>query len=204
MVLPETKERQALWQVLLLSEGSNKKKKGSMKIAGVIAAKGHSKRFEGKNLYPVDGIPMFQHSVRAMQESMYPIDIHVCTDSQRIASLCDESVNIIWRGEAISEDEQPLFDVIKHARNTISERYDIYVVPLANTINLTGQDIDAAIRLLKKKGLWEVRGYGTDGQENGLLVLADIAFLKHEISSYVGAIVTPAKEIHYEDEIKKV
>ena len=62
------------------------------------------------------------------------------------------------------------------------------------------QDIQEAIELLINNDLHEVRSYNK-GNESGLAVFKSVVFNKHEISSYIGAIVNDSKEIHYEKDM---
>ena len=173
-----------------------------MKIAGIVIAKQNSNRFPGKNVYQVDGKPLFYHAVEALAEMKRPVDVYVATDSDRIQAYCERRhIRVIWRGYNISHDDQPIFDVLKFVHQSIASHYDVIVMVLANTIGVKPEDIDKAVDILLKNKLMEVRSYDLTGVENGIVVLSSQAMLKHEISTYVGAIFTTAKEIHHESEI---
>jgi CMP-N-acetylneuraminic acid synthetase len=178
-----------------------------MKIAGIVIAKANSNRFPGKNMYKVGGRPMFWHAVESMytlQNRGVDIDICVATDSEAIAEYCNNNsanISIIRRRANISHDDQPIFDVLKFAYQSLISEYDIVVMVLANTIGVKSSDIDKAIDVLVKNNLQEVRSYDKQGVENGIVVLKTDVMRKHEISTYVGAIFTKAKEIHYEEEV---
>jgi len=173
------------------------------KIVGIIIAKKNSNRFPNKNIYEYEGYPLFWHNVMRLIESKYDIEIVVATDSEYIENYCQEnSINVIRRGPNIIDDNQPLFDVLKYAYNTLNLRYDICVNILANTINVRSKDIDNSIHLLVDNQLKEVRSYNQKGVENGLLVLdTDIITTKYQISTYVGSIITKSKEIHFKHEL---
>lgn len=170
-----------------------------MSILGVVAAKDKSTRFEKKNMRNYKGEPLFWHNVKAMLK--IGIKPYVITDSKYIKNYSESrGVDVIDRNYNISHCEQSIFDVYKFAHWNLP-KYDIMVTILANTINVESKDIQKAISLLRRNKLKEVRSYNK-GVENGLAVFDKSVFDKHEISSYVGAIETKAKEIHYESEIK--
>jgi CMP-N-acetylneuraminic acid synthetase len=170
------------------------------KVVGIVVAKNKSSRLPGKNYYPVDGYPMFWHSVSCLLNSKYVDKVYVATDDEdNIASYCKErGVNVIKRGINSSQPEEPLFDVIKFSYKSIDSRYDIVANIMANSIGHQPGDLDNAIELLVAKGLKEVRSYSEENVENGILILdSSVVFEKHQLSSYVGMIQNNAKEIHY-------
>lgn len=174
-----------------------------MKIAGIVIAKANSNRFPGKNVYKVDGRPMFFHAVEVLKNTKNPIDVCVATNSDYIKTYCERRhVKVIWRGENISHDDQPIFDVLRFAYQSLIGSYGVIVMILANTIGFHPADVDKAVDVLVKNKLMEVRSYDLKGVENGIVVLRSEVMQKHEISTYVGAIfTTAAKEIHHESEI---
>jgi hypothetical protein len=73
---------------------------------------------------------------------------------------------------------------------------------MANCPGYTPSDIDNGIDLLVSSNLKEVRGYDHSGVENGLLVLdKSILQSNQDISYYVGAVQSSAKEIHYKEDL---
>jgi CMP-N-acetylneuraminic acid synthetase len=170
------------------------------KVVGIVVAKNKSSRLPGKNYYPVDGYPMFWHSVSCLLNSSYVDKVYVATDDEEnIASYCKErGVDVIKRGVNSSQPEEPLFDVIKFSYKSIDSSYDIVANVMANSIGHKPEDLDKAIEILVSKDLKEVRSYSEDNVENGILILdSDVLFEKNQLSSYVGMIQNGAKEIHY-------
>lgn len=174
-----------------------------MKIIGIVAVKEQSSRFPMKNFYKIDGKELFMHNVEAIVHSGY--ECIVATNSQLARRICKKNfIEYIWRGLNVSEPEQPIFEVIKWAYQSLQNSYDILIIVLANTFKLETKHIDSAINLLVKHKLSEVRSVDKDGVENGLLVLrSDYLLSKHEISTYTGCITTNAKEIHYKNDIEE-
>ena len=58
---------------------------------GVIAARGGSKRFPGKNLKKLAGLPLIVYSIKAAQTSHLLDDFLVSTDDETIAAVSRES-----------------------------------------------------------------------------------------------------------------
>jgi len=168
-----------------------------MTSVGVVVAKKESKRFPGKNLYKVQGVPLFWHAVEALKKSGVD-DVYVATNSEIISEYCtDRRIKIIWRGVNASENEESLFSLLKFCYKSISKKYDYMVNVLANSIGHTGEDVNKALNLIvENPTLKEIRSYDLRGIENGILVVSTDIFSRHEISSYVGMIRDNAKEIH--------
>lgn len=174
-----------------------------MKIVGIIIAKQNSNRFPNKNIYNYKNKPLFWHNVECLFNSSYDMDVYVATDSEYIKEYSEQrNVKVIWRGKNINKDEQPIFDVLKYAYHSLEDEYDVIVNILSNSVNNNPEYIDNAINLLIDKKLKEVRSYDENGVENGILVIDKDTIQKYQLSTYVGAITTKSKEIHYEHEIK--
>lgn len=174
-----------------------------MKIIGIVAVKENSKRFPYKNFHKINGIELFMTNVNAIQKAGYKC--YVTTNSELAVSICKENgIQTLWRGFNISDPEQPIFQVVKWAYQSIKFPADIIIIVLANTYQLNTEDIHKAVKLLKKYNLKEVRSVDINGVENGLLVLrSDYLLSKNEISTYTGSITTNAKEIHYKHDIEE-
>lgn len=170
-----------------------------MKTVGLVVAKENSNRFKGKNKHIYQGYPLFYHSVKILKEILDTV--YVGTDSDDIADYCDsKGIPVIWRGPNVSNDDEPLFSVLKYCYKYIPTKYDVLVNLLANSIHHEKQNIEKAIDILIKNDLNEVRSYDENGVENGLLVVNTRIFTKGEISTYVGMVTSEAKEIHYKND----
>lgn len=174
-----------------------------MKTLGLVAAKHNSNRFPGKNYYDLNGDPMFLHSVNPLLESLLVDDVYVITDSDVIKSYCDQrGISVIHRPKNATRDEDKLISILRYGYYTLDIEYDTIVSVMANCPGNTTQDINTAIELLKSNNLKEVRGFGPDGLENGLMVLdKEILQTNRDISYYVGGITTQGKEIHYKEDL---
>lgn len=58
-----------------------------MKYVTVIPARGGSKRFPGKNIYPLEGIPLLAHSILYSRKVLPDTEVYVSTDNEEIANV---------------------------------------------------------------------------------------------------------------------
>lgn len=87
-----------------------------MKYVVLIPARGGSKRFPGKNLYPLCGRPLLAHSILYSQRLLPDAEVYVSTDSEEIAAVAREyGANVIERPAELSGDLCPTDPVLQHA-----------------------------------------------------------------------------------------
>lgn len=126
----------------------------NLSILPIITARGGSKGLPGKNVYPINGIPLIGYSINAANNSNYltskPL---VSTDDTEIANL---AINLgatapFIRPPELSTDEISLYPVLIHALKWIKENDGCnpeYILLLQPTSPLrTSKDIDSAIQL---------------------------------------------------------
>ncbi|MBO6805967.1 acylneuraminate cytidylyltransferase family protein [Thalassospira sp.] len=58
-----------------------------VKVLGLVPARGGSKRIRDKNIVPFNGKPIISYSLEAMRKAGIYDEIHVSTDSERIAAV---------------------------------------------------------------------------------------------------------------------
>lgn len=172
-------------------------------IVGIIAAKATSKRFPGKNLHPVLGLPMFWHSVQPLLDSDLVDKVYVTTNSSEIKNYCEErGVGVIWRGPNASRNEDKLISIIRYGYYSIPENPDAVVTIMANCPGHTATGVDRVINLLISNDLNEARTFDNSGQESGLMAFSKkILQTNQDISYYIGSIVEDVKEIHYLEDL---
>ena len=172
-------------------------------IVGIVAAKGNSKRFPGKNLYSVDNVPMFWHSVLPLIKSQSVDKVYVATDSLEIKNFCEtRDVPVIWRGPNASRDEDKLITILRFGYYSLSEDPDAVVTIMANCPGHTAEAVDKVVKLLVDNNLNEARTFSSDGQESGLMVFSKkILQSNQDISYYIGATTEDVKEIHYLEDL---
>lgn len=87
-----------------------------MKYVVLIPARGGSKRFPGKNLYPLCGKPLLAHSILYSRRVLPHADVYVSTDSEEIAAVAREcGADVIERPAELSGDLCPTDPVSQHA-----------------------------------------------------------------------------------------
>ena len=172
-------------------------------IVGIVAAKGNSKRFPGKNLHIVNGKPMFWHSVPPLLDSKVVDKVYVTTDNEAVKYFCKQrNVDVIWRGPNASRDEDKLITILRYGYYSISEDPDAVVTIMANCPGHTPEAVDKVVNLLVENKLNEVRTFANDGQESGLMAFSKkILQSNQDISYYIGAAVEDVKEIHYLEDL---
>lgn len=174
-----------------------------MRVVGLVAAKENSNRFPNKNIHMVNEVPMFMNSVQPMLDSNMVDEVYVITDSKFIKSYCDENgIGVIWRTKNATRDEDKLITILRYGYYNLDIEYDIVVSLMANCPGNQTSDIDNGIDTMIKHKLKEVRGFGTDGVENGLMILdKEILQSNRDVSYYLGGVITNGKEIHYKKDL---
>ena len=85
----------------------------------IIPARSGSKRIKNKNVKLFSGKPIISYPIKAAIESKLFKEIHISTDSIKIANICKKiGVNIDFlRPKKLSGDNVSLFDVLKFVRD---------------------------------------------------------------------------------------
>ena len=94
-----------------------------MKYVILIAARGGSKRFPGKNIQPLLGKPLLAHSILYSQRVLPDTEIYVSTDSKEIAAVAREyGAEVIDRPKELSGDLCTSDSVLQHAASELLSR----------------------------------------------------------------------------------
>ena len=132
--------------------------KHSVKILGIIPARGGSKSIPRKNLAPVLGEPLIFYSIRSAQQSKLLDAFLVSTDDAEIAAVARSygADAPFLRPKEFSRDDSPDLEFMCHALDWLEVmrgwRPEI-IVNLRPTGPLrTGEDIDRVIRLMLDTG----------------------------------------------------
>ena len=175
-------------------------------FVGLVAAKGDSKRFKNKNIHPVDGYPMFWHSVKPLLDSNLVGDVFVLTDSDFVKQYCKENgVNTIHRSHNASRSEDKLISILRYGYYNLDQEYDGVVTIMANCPGHTAKQVDSCLSMMRDKGLFEVRSFNISGEESGLMAFSkNIIESNQDVSYYVGCSIDEVIEVHYKEDIKKV
>lgn len=121
------------------------------KVLAFVPARGGSKGIKGKNIYPIDGLPLICYTLRAGRESKYIDMILVSTDDDNIADAAKkENAAVIRRPEELSSDTSKTIDAVIHALKLYPD-YQIFVLLQPTSPLRTSKNIDEAIELFEKK-----------------------------------------------------
>lgn len=86
-----------------------------MKFQVVIPARGGSKRFPKKNLYPLSGIPLIAYSIKYALKHFGTESIWVNTDDSEIAKVANEyGVNVTIRPRELGSDTSSTAEVLHY------------------------------------------------------------------------------------------
>lgn len=120
-------------------------------MIAIIPARGGSKGLPGKNIKPLNGLPMIGYAIREAQQSTFISDIIVSTDSPDIANVAKElgaSVPFL-RPDKLAGDTSSAIDVYIYTIDRLNNEYGFSIenfVVLQPTSPLrTTEDIDGAL-----------------------------------------------------------
>lgn len=181
-----------------------------MKIVGIIPARGGSKRLLNKNIYPLKGIPLIQHTINAALKSVHISvdDLYVSSDSEKILSIAEDSnVKTIKRPDHLADDSTWTQDVVNHMDDFLGglDDEDIIVILQANSPQITHNKIDECIELLTKHDLWQVNTVDVDFVNNGAIQVLKRKIRNHKGKvNYNGVVLTDWIDVHYKEDIDKL
>jgi CMP-N-acetylneuraminic acid synthetase len=126
----------------------------SPKVLAVIPARGGSKRFPRKNVYPLRGHPLIAYTIKACQDATKLTDWLVSTDDEEIAEAArryDAPVPFI-RPANLAGDTDRNNGVMRHAMEFLEKetgrRYDIIMLLQPTCPIRSSAHIDEAVDLL--------------------------------------------------------
>lgn len=126
-----------------------------MKILFIIPARGGSKGLPGKNIKPLNGIPLITHSIQHAMKSSYEKKVVVSTDDMKIAQVSREAgAEIVDRPAEISGDTASSESALIHALNSVEAsgyKPDLIVFLQCTSPIREDDDIDKAIKLLTEE-----------------------------------------------------
>ncbi len=108
-----------------------------LKNIAIIPARGGSKRLPGKNLLPLNGKPLIEHTLEYVKDNMTIIDrIVVSTDDIEIKKVAQQNeIMVIDRPEALAGDLVPTVDVLKHVLEVVDEEFDtVFLFQVTNPL----------------------------------------------------------------------
>lgn len=128
-----------------------------MKTIVVVPARGGSKRFSGKNVYPLMGKPLIAHPIEAAKKAKNVDRVIVSTDDEAIAAAAKEFGAEVpfMRPADIAGDTSPVIKAMQFTLSELEKRegyHADYLVLLQPTTPLIEpEQIDAAVALAIEK-----------------------------------------------------
>lgn len=128
---------------------------GSMKVLGVIPARGGSKGIPRKNIAPLLGKPLLAYTAEAALSSARLSRVVLSTDDEEIAAVGRTwGVDVpFMRPVSLALDDTPTIPVIQDVVRNLAdmgERYDaVFILQPTNPLRRS-EDIDGAIDLLER------------------------------------------------------
>jgi CMP-N,N'-diacetyllegionaminic acid synthase len=121
----------------------------SIRVLGVIPARGRSKRIPHKNIRPLHGSPLIAYTIRAAQDSQLLTTWVVSTDDEKIRDVAlSFGAYVIRRPEELATDLTSSDEVALHALEWMGPGYDIVVLLHPTNPIRDPRHIDRAIETL--------------------------------------------------------
>jgi CMP-N,N'-diacetyllegionaminic acid synthase len=129
----------------------------SLRVLGVVPARGGSKGIAGKNLAIVGGRPLLAYTADAVRQSTRLTRTVITTDAADIATAA-RTLGLeapFLRPAALAADDTPMLPVLQHTLMAMRERdfaADTVVLLQPTSPLRRGEHIDAAVALLDESG----------------------------------------------------
>lgn len=152
----------------------------SMKVLGVIPARGGSKGIPRKNIFPIAGKPLIQYSIEEARKSAKLTHCIISTDDDEIAQVaraCGGDAPF-KRPPHLATDHAQSYEVVIHALEFMEARhkieYDVIVLLQPTTPLRRSEDIDQAISILENY------------QADSVVTLCDVGAMHPSRMYYIG------------------
>lgn len=125
-----------------------------MKILGIIPARSGSKRLPNKNILPIAGKPLVQHTMEMAVKSTLLDFLVVNSDSDLVLKVANliEGIIPIRRPAELAKDTSPAIEYVEHSLNYMRQNYrlqfDVVVIIQATSPFTLTTDLDQTIQLL--------------------------------------------------------
>jgi CMP-N,N'-diacetyllegionaminic acid synthase len=125
---------------------------------GIVPARGGSKSVPGKNLHPLAGRPLIEHTIASARAAKSLDRLIVSTDDERIAAVaCAAGAEVpFMRPAAIARDDTPDLPVFQHVLAELwareGYRPDVIVHLRPTQPFRTAEEIDAVVALMARTG----------------------------------------------------
>lgn len=120
----------------------------NLKVLAIIPARGGSKGLKGKNIAPLNGMPLIAYSIKAARESKYVDLCLVSSDCPRILEVAKAyDSEIIQRPPELASDTASSECVVEHAVSRFPD-FDLILLLQPTSPLRTSLDIDRSIEAL--------------------------------------------------------
>jgi len=166
------------------------------KILVIICAKKNSKRFPSKNEILMDDV--IKECLRDKRISR----VALATDIERFLEMGDDKLSVLMRPKNALEPEDSVFLIARWVYLSMGDHYDIVSVVLPSVIGFKSGFIKKTADILVSNNLNEVRTYNNEGVENGVITMRSECLKSSNVSTYCGALITKAHEVHLPSELR--
>lgn len=120
----------------------------NLKVLAIIPARGGSKGLKGKNIAPLDGVPLIAYSIKAAKESKYVDLCLVSSDSPQILDVAKTyGSEALRRPDELASDTASSESAVTHALSAYPG-FDLILLLQPTSPQRTAADIDSALELL--------------------------------------------------------
>jgi CMP-N,N'-diacetyllegionaminic acid synthase len=116
-------------------------------VVAIIAARGGSKGFPGKNVHHLAGKPLIAWSIHAAQQSCYLDRVVVSSDDDTILQIARSygCSDVVKRPAILATDTAPIEEALIHVLDSLGDGYDLLVLLQPTSPLRIAADIDGAL-----------------------------------------------------------
>ncbi len=175
-----------------------------MKILVIIPTKLDSKRFEKKNIFELQGKPMFLHSVDYAMQSKHDVSIIVSSESEEVMSICEQyNINFDLRTTDLCGDTE-VVDVYLDVIKKINIQYDLVVGLQPDNPNRLNS-LDQCIDYLINNNYDDLITVNPNYKRSGSVRIFKYHYLcLGQVSKRLGCIKDDAVDVHYESDLELI
>jgi len=127
----------------------------SLRVLGIIPARGGSKGVPRKNIRPLSGRPLIYYTIAACLKSERLTDFVLTSEDREILDIAQSlGCPVLERPQELALDDTPSLPVIQHAlieqEKQCNDRYDAICLLQPTSPLRTAVDIDRAVKLLEE------------------------------------------------------
>jgi len=185
-----------------------------MNIVTAIPAKGNSNRLPNKNILMFNGKPMLAWAIEACEESKYPMEVYVSSDSEDVLKIAEwYGVNPLERHPDVCGDNVCKQAVIRSAAERIGthrlvnelEFPDIVISLQPNSPQIRGYHLDFGIDALIREDKDEIFSVDSNLMQNAAFRIMKWSYVfQRDLSTNCGVVVCDLKDIHTKEDMEKI